>query len=299
MFIDDKEITITGRFIKTARLAQEWYEDVEEPESFIQKLRESKLKADIFTFWQRLPEIEPKYNYHMEYDPVAAMPITSFDHWWKKQISTNIRRAVKKSKKKGVVVKETKFNNDFIQGMVNIFNESPIRQGKPFWHYGKDFDTIKREFSRFIFREDMIGAYYKNALIGFIMLAHAGKYSITGQILSMIKHRDKATNNALIAKAVELCAKKKIPYLVYLFWGSGSLSEFKRRNGFEKIPLPRYYIPLTIKGKIAFKLNLHHGISGILPQAWKRRLKSFRNKMYSLINLSLFQFSWRKNKYRS
>jgi len=30
--------------------------------------------------------------------------------------------------------------------MTAIFNESPTRQGRKFWHYGKDFATVKKQF---------------------------------------------------------------------------------------------------------------------------------------------------------
>ena len=39
--------------------------------------------------------------------------------------------------------------------MTAIFNEAAIRQGRPFWHYGKDFETVKRQFSRYLAREHM------------------------------------------------------------------------------------------------------------------------------------------------
>ena len=61
----------------------------------------------------------------------------------------------------------------FVRGMTSIFNETPIRQGRPFLHYGKDFETVKREFSRFLFREEIFGAYVGEELVGFIMLADA------------------------------------------------------------------------------------------------------------------------------
>lgn len=282
VLVNNKEITVSGKFVKIARLEEEWYEDIDDPVSLISKLKNSNVTADIFTFWQRLPDIEPKYNYHLEYDSIAVLPISSFDHWWTKQINAKTRNVARKAEKKGVEIKIVDFDDEFVKGMTGIFNETPVRQGKPFWHYGKDFGTIKREFSRYIFREDIIGAYYKNELIGFIMLAYAGNYAITGQILSMIEHRDKSPTNALLAKAVEICADKKIPYLVYAKWEEGTLGAFKRHNGFEKVDLPRHYIPLTLKGRIALKMNLHHGFSGILPQKWKNSLKNFRSKLYSL-----------------
>ncbi len=55
-------------------------------------------------------------------------------------------------------------------------------------------------------------------MIGFIMLGNAGRYGVLGQIISSLKHRDKATNNALIAKAVGVCERAGLPHLVYLFW---------------------------------------------------------------------------------
>ena len=67
-------------------------------------------------------------------------------------------------------------------GITTIFNETPIRQGRHFLHYGKTCETVKREFSRFLFREEIFGAYLKDELVGFIMLANAGRYAVLGQI---------------------------------------------------------------------------------------------------------------------
>jgi hypothetical protein len=80
---------------------------------------------------------------------------------------------------------------------------------------------------------------------------------------------------------VEICERKKMPYLVYANWSRGSLGDFKRHNGFEKIDLPRYYVPLTNRGKIFLRLHLHHGISGIIPDRLKVRLIGLRRKWYS------------------
>jgi hypothetical protein len=89
-------------------------------------------------------------------------------------------------------------------------------------------------------------------------------------ILSLIKHRDKAPTNALLAEAVRACAERKIPYLVYSnFANQGrerdSLNDFKRNNGFEQINLPRYYVPLTSIGWLAWRLRLHHRWVDRLP----------------------------------
>jgi hypothetical protein len=281
VFVNDRKIAIEGGLVKIGRLEEEWYEDIDNPLSFATSLKSTKARPDIFSFWQRLPEIQPKYDFIMEWDNVAALKIKTFDYWWQKQIDAKTRNLVRKAEKKGVTVRLASFDDEFIRGVVAIFNETATRQGKPFWHYGKNFDAIKLEFSINAFREDMIGAYFNNELIGFIMLANAGKYAITTQIISKVRHRDKAPNNALIAKAVETCEKKGIPYLVYAKWPRGTLADFKRNNGFTKINLPRYYIPLSIKGALALKLRIHHGFAGILPERFVLRLIDLRMKWYS------------------
>jgi hypothetical protein len=209
---------------------------------------------------------------------IAALPINSFDDWWSSGIKSRIRNLIRASEKKGLEVREVAYDDEFVRGMTKIFNEVPVRQGKPFWHYGKNFETVKHQFSRYIYREDMIGAFFEGELIGFIMLGIADNYAITGQIISSIEHRDKATNNALIAKAVEVCEQRRLPYLIYLLWSDDSLSEFKRRCGFQKTRVPRYYVPLTLKGRLAMVLHLHKGWRELLPRPLFRTLKNIRKK---------------------
>ena len=56
----------------------------------------------------------------------------------------------------------------------------------------------------------------------------------------------------------------------------GQLTEFKRRNGFEQILLPRTYIPLTAKGRVALRLKLHRGTWAMLPGWLKRPVLDLR-----------------------
>lgn len=279
--IDNMKLVTTGNFIKTTRLEDEWFADIEEPARVTEALKRIRPKPDIFTFWQRPPENAVKHDYRLEWESVAALPITSYEHWWKNQINAKTRNLARKAEKMGVVVKQAVFDDDFIKGVTEVFNESPIRQGKPFWHYGKDFDTVKREFSRYLFREDVFGAYYDGKLIGFIFLAYSDRYALFTQIISKIEHRDKATNNALIAKAVEVCAEKGIPLLIYAMWNEGSLADFKKHNGFQKMDLPRYYCPVSLKGRLAVRLNLHRGAAALMPEGIKDRLKALRKKWYA------------------
>jgi hypothetical protein len=280
MEVDCKRILIEGEIPRIARLEQEWYEDVEDPRTLINQLCKSEPRPDILTFWQRLPDTEPKYSYPMELDSIAALPIKSYSLWWEKQIDRKARNKIRKAQKNGVVVKPATFDDRFVRGITSIFNETPIRQGRHYLHYGKDFETIKRQFSRFLFREEIFGAYLGEELVGFIMLAYAENYAYLGQIISKIAHRDLAPNNLLLAKAVERCAEKGVPYLVYALWLEDSLGDFKRSNGFQKFDLPRYYVPLTGKGKLALKLGLHRGWKEAVPKPLRKPLKKLRRRWY-------------------
>jgi hypothetical protein len=279
--LDGQTYSITRGPLTVVSLEDEWYDDVRDPAAVIEALRaHPKVNADLFTFWQRFPDTVPKYQFHQESEQIAVLPIQSLDHWFSHQIKSRVRTSVRKAEKEGLVVKETLYDDAFVKGMTAIFNEAPIRQGRPFWHYGKDFETIKQQFSRYLYREHMIGAYYQDEMIGFIMLGDAGRFGLTGQIISSIKHRDKATNIALIAAAVEACAKRNLEYLVYLFWSEDSLSEFKRRCGFEKTSVPRYYVPLTLKGTLGLKAGAHRGLAAMLPNRIKAPLKQLRRRWY-------------------
>lgn len=287
--INNKTVVVTGKWIKMASVDdEEWIEGqaVNDPELFVAGLKNAKPKADIFTFAQKLPHTQPRYKYYMEWDNFAVIPITSFDDWWTKRITQVTRKNVRRAKKRGVVVKVADFDEELVKGIVNIYNESPVRQGRLFPHYGKDFNTVKKENSTYMSNSDFMCAYHNDGLIGFIKLVYTGKEARIMQIISMIKHQDKRPTNALIARAVEMCATKGVEFFIYgkYVYGKNTRSpiiEFKRRNGFEIVNIPRYYIPLTIKGKIILKLKLHHGIVGLLPGKVYNVLINIRSKWYN------------------
>jgi hypothetical protein len=89
-------------------------------------------------------------------------------------------------------------------------------------------------------------------------------------IITRNEDYDKRPANALVTKAVQVCEEKGISYLIYGKYTYGnktnnSLTEYKKRNGFEKVEFPRYFVPLTLKGQIIIRLRLHRGMLGLLP----------------------------------
>ncbi len=284
MRVCDKEIRIEGCLVRIARLEADGYEFLEEPQAAIASLRSAAVRIDLFTFMQRLPDTSPKYDYPMEWDNAATLPVSTFDHWWGQQINFKVRNKVRLAEKRGVTVREVPFDNAFVRGISAIYNESPVRQGRRFRHYGDDLETVRRENSTFLERSVYLGAFLGDTIIGFAKLVSDDTQTQAGlmQILSMIQHRDKAPTNALIAQAVRSCAERRIPFLVYSQFAYGrkqrdSLSDFKEYNGFRKVDLPRYYVPLTMAGRVALELRLHHGLVERLPDSLLARLRRLRS----------------------
>jgi hypothetical protein len=272
LIVDGTEIRMQGQLVRTARIEGDKYEFIDNPDGLISQLRTCGERIDLFTFMQRASEVDPKYPYPMEWDNLAAVRISTFDNWWTRQVDAKTRNMVRKAQKKGVEIRETAFDDDFVRGISQIYNEIPIRQGRRFRHYGKSIDEVRKEEGTFRDRSLFLGAFFEGQMIGFVKLVRDSTGTQAGlmNILSLIKHRDKAPTNALLAEAVRACAERKIPYLVYSnFANQGrerdSLNDFMRNNGFEQINLPRYYVPLTSIGWLAWRLRLHHRWVDRLP----------------------------------
>ena|SRR5208282_439394 len=283
-----KEALIEGKVFRIARLDAEGYDFLEDPEAAMRAVRKFETRIDLFTFIQKLSDTPPRYSYPMERDNMAVLPVSTFDHWMANQIDFKVRNKVRKADKKGVVVREILFEDDVVKGISAIYDESPVRQGKPFWHYKKELAAVRAMNATFLDRSIFIGAFFDGTLIGFVKLVTNEDSSQAGlmQIVSMIQHRDKAPTNALIAQAVRSCADRKIPHLWYANFSYGkkqtdSLAEFKRHNGFQKVELPRYYVPLTVAGRVALRLGLHHKANDWIPEPVAATYRRIRSSWYA------------------
>lgn len=289
--VEDKSIVVTGRIVRRAVVHdEEWLQsDLKDPENCIRQLKQQRsdaLYADIFTFSQKLPITTPRFSYHLEWDSVAAIRLISFKDWWEK-LPQETRKNVRRAQKRGVVVRVTPFDDQLVKGIVEVNNDTPVRQNVRFAHYGKTFEQVKKDHSAFVDRSDFICAYVGDELTGFLKIVYRGDIASILQLLPKSSHSDKRPANALVARAVELCEAKGISHLTYGMFNYGNkgdspLREFKVRNGFEEILVPRYYVPLTKWGKTCMKLNLHRGLHGILPHRVITIGVNLRARLYDL-----------------
>jgi hypothetical protein len=284
-----KTILVRGSAVKLATIHDEdWAETaLEDPEQCVHQLKQQKSgwRADLFTFAQKLPATQPKYAYPMEWDSIAVARTSNFKTWWE-SLPQETRKNVRRSQKRGVVVSVRPFGDEVIRDLVELNNESPMRQGRPNNHYGKTFEQVKKDYSSFLDRSDLICAYVGEEMVGLVKIVYRGEIASVLQCLAKGSHYDKRPSNAMLAKAVELCEARGIAQLTYGFFHHGNkrdnpLLEFKIRNGFEEVLVPRYYVPLTAWGSLARGLNLHRGMLGILPHSVIAFGVSARSRWYN------------------
>jgi hypothetical protein len=283
-----RDVNIRGRLLRVATIEGDKYRFLDDPEPLVQGMRNCGTQIDLFTFMQRVTDTTAKYRYPMEWDNFAVLPITTFDHWWTQVLGFKGRNKAKQAEKKGVKVREIPFDDVLIRGIWQIYNETPIRQGKRFPHYGMSLENARPYAGTFLDSSVFIGAFFEDALIGFAKLTFDETRTQAGlmHIVSLIQHRDKAPTNALIAQAVRSCADRQIPNLVYSNFAYGnkqrdSLSDFKERNGFKRVDIPRYYVPLTWIGHLAFRMGVHHKLIDRLPEPLIEKLRNYRADWYS------------------
>ena len=126
--IEGQTVTASGRWLRIATVKDEELMEgavVTDPSTFLRDLRHAGLRADLFTFAQKLPDTTPRYPFHLEWDNPAVIPLTTFNEWWEKQAESSVRRAVRKASKVGVVTKVIDFDDALVDGIEAIYNREP------------------------------------------------------------------------------------------------------------------------------------------------------------------------------
>lgn len=285
--IEGRKVVVRGRICRVAEVDGEGYKFLVDPASAIAALQNSNIRADIFTFIPELPETSSRYEYTFQWDNFAVLPIKTFDQWWMKQIGFKARNKAKQAEKKGIVIREVPFDDTLVRGIWEIYNEVPVRQGRRFLHFGKSLEAVRAMSATFLESSVFIGAFDGDRVVGFAKLTMNDARTQAGlmHILSLISYRDKAPTNGLLVQAVHSCADRGVTRLVYANFAYGkksrsSLSDFKERNGFQRVDVPHYYVPLTPWGFLAYRLGLHRRLSEQVPESVAAKFRELRSRWY-------------------
>jgi hypothetical protein len=198
-------------FFKLGKIVDvfEYLKDQQITEQYINKLRDRNI--DVYTFIERAwcdQIVNPAKSWVKVEDNIAMLNLTSYEDWWQK-VGKKTRNMVRKAEKSGIQTKIVEPSEKLAEGICKIFNETPIRQGRASPYYGRPLERVTRDVmasKEYTF----VGAYLEDELAGFIQLVHGDKLTAVTQILALQKYSDKAVNNALIAKAIEACAKSML-----------------------------------------------------------------------------------------
>ena len=93
--------------------------------------------------------------------PLVAIRISTFAEWFEKKIHPNVRNKIRKADKQGIKVRIEPFNNRLVLGIMDIYNESQVRQGRRFTYFGKDFERTYEEAKEKVrLRRGLPGDFY-------------------------------------------------------------------------------------------------------------------------------------------
>ena len=287
--VGSNHVLVKGRLLRIAEIFDEYWvqaKSLPRPDAVLRECGALRPKPDLLTFTQRVPQTEPLYNYPHTWDNVAVIPLTTYDAWLRKQVTSATRRNIKAAANRGIVVRAADYDEAYVRGIMAIYNESPIRQGRRFWHYGKDYFTVQAENGTYADRSTFLAAYYENEMIGYLKMVWDDETVAVMQVISKIKHYDKRPNNALLAEAVKQACARGMKHLLYEAFVYGnkvesSLTEYKRSNGFVRMDVPRYFVPLTWKGALALRLGLQTSQKDRLPAWLTSRWVDIRSRWYA------------------
>jgi hypothetical protein len=283
------DVVLRGRLLRTGEVFDEYWlerETLPGVDALLDDLRKTTGRPDLFVFTQRVPDSAPQHPaYPMEWTNYAVLRLSSYEQWFERQIPAATRRNVRASEKRGVTVRVCNFDDAYVRGISGIFDETPVRAGRRYWHYGKDRETVRKENGTYAERSTFLGAFSGDDMVGYLKVVWDARTAAIMQILSKTTARDQRVNNALMAEAVRQACKRGVEYLLYESFDYGkktgdSLTRFKQSNGFERMNVPRYFVPLTWKGATALRLGLHHNLKERVPEPLAARWRAWRSQWH-------------------
>lgn len=235
--------------------------------------------VDLFSFIERTflkQATLQKYGFYSCPETIGLLHFEDFDVWCK-TLPSRERNLIKKAERIGLKTVVADIDEEFILSAQKIYNETPMRQGRRYSGFGITTEDIRKKFEN-LQSSKVIGAYYDNQLIGLTWVEFGDQVAAMMSFLSLISYRNKNPNNAMIAYAVKLCTEKGYKYLTYGNMGyNPGLDFFKKNNGFRRVAVPRYFMPLTFKGQMAVKLNLCRSMERSFSPTLTKALVPFYN----------------------
>jgi hypothetical protein len=144
------DIVLLGRFPRRAAIRdEEWLELNTRPHpiELAGALKQITAPADILTISGELDDpLIP--NLKCETDNVAIADTSDFERW-SMGLPEEARKNTRRATRRGIEIRAVHLDCELAEGIKKIYDETPVRQGRPFWHYGKDVATVLKENSSY------------------------------------------------------------------------------------------------------------------------------------------------------
>lgn len=191
---------------------------------------------------------------------VALLSFNNFDEWFT-TLKKGTRYEIRKGGEKGV---ETKIIEELqvseAQEIVNLFRESPFREGRYFEGY--HHWTLKRVMESFKTNEEFISiaSMYEGKIVGVARTKFKERVGIINNLLSSLSVRRKVrgVSNSLLATEIKMLSDRGVSHLAYGKMGVlGGLDHFRVSNGFKSVQVNYNYVLLTRKAKLFAKFKIY------------------------------------------
>lgn len=219
----------------------------------------------------------------VEWDNRSCLTLSQPQSWVKKQVAKDVREGLRRARREGVEVREIPFDEESFEAIATLFNETPIRQGKRYWHYGKSARQIGEELSPLAGRSVFVGAFLGARLVGFSQIVRLERLRIlrTVHVLGSVQAKRVRPVSAMIEWMVQYGWEQGFERLVYgkhNYGGSpnDTLAAFKSRHGFRLTPLRVDYHPLSPWGAWFLAAGLHRSPREMIPAELVHTLKGWR-----------------------
>ena len=222
--------------------------------------RAKALGADVFVFCDR-PWLGESVQFPLtDRIEVALLTFKTFDEWFA-GLKKDTRNEIRKGEKRGVETKVIKeLSASEAQEIVDLFRESPFREGRYFEGY--HHWTLERVMESFKTNEEFISlaSMYEGKTVGVARTKFRGPVAVINNLLSSLPARRKVIgiSNSLLATQIKMLSDRGVNHLVYGKMGVlGGLDHFRTSNGFQSVMVDYNYVLLTQKAKAFAKLKIY------------------------------------------
>jgi hypothetical protein len=207
-----------------------------------------------------------KRSLETEMETIGLLRTSPHESWFR-SLGKTTRGDIRRSERRGILVKDVQVDDRFLRDAQLIYNETPVRQGRRYTRYGVSIEDLRKDFLDFESQE-FLGAYDDTQLIGLFWMMPGDRVAQIRALIHLISKRNKLPTSALIDAAVRKCSERGIQFLVYptTYGLQPGLDSFRLRMKFFPFAVPRHYVPLTRRGSIAIRLHVHKPIQYVIPR---------------------------------